>query len=130
MFSFSFGEILVIATVGLIVIGPERLPETVRFVGRYVKYARRHIGEAHAYIRREMQMEDAGGLEDMKNIHRDLTQIGRDTESALRNVTTIGASEGTREKQTEAVEGNSDSEKPESESASTELSSAKAGGES
>ena len=120
MFDFSFAEFLVIATVGLIVIGPERLPEATRFVLRYVKHARQCVGEVHAHIRREMRVEDAKGLEDMKSIHRDLTKMGRDAEAAFRSAA-IGMSEGAQSIQAE-VTGKGESLKPErkSESAAEE----------
>ena len=84
MFSFSFGEILVIATMGLIVIGPERLPETARFLAHWAKRIRRQVSEIQADIRREIKLEDAGGLEEMKSIHREVTQMGREAGATVR----------------------------------------------
>ena len=71
MFSFSFGEILVIAMVGLIVIGPERLPGAARFLGHLFGRVRRQVNEVRTDIQREMQ------LEDMKSIHREFTDAAR-----------------------------------------------------
>ena len=52
MFSFSFGEILVIAMVGLIVIGPERLPGAARFLGHLFGRVRRQVNEVRTDIQR------------------------------------------------------------------------------
>ena len=40
MFDFSFGELMVVALVALIVLGPERLPKAARFTGLWVRRAR------------------------------------------------------------------------------------------
>lgn len=40
MFDFSFGEMLVVALVALVVLGPERLPKAARFAGLWVRKAR------------------------------------------------------------------------------------------
>ena len=40
MFDFGFSEMLVVAVVALIVLGPERLPKAARFAGLWVRRAR------------------------------------------------------------------------------------------
>lgn len=65
MFSISFGEIALIAAVGLIIIGPQRLPQTARFVGHLVSRLQRQAAGIKADIRREME------LEDLKSIHQE-----------------------------------------------------------
>ena len=42
MFDFSFGELLLVALVALVVLGPERLPKAARFTGLWVRRARAH----------------------------------------------------------------------------------------
>ena len=96
MFSFSFGEILVIATVGLVVIGPERLPETARFLGHLFGRVRRQVNEVRTDIRREMQ------LEDMKSIHREFTDAARGANKAFQSATR-GASEEAEKIQAEVA---------------------------
>ncbi|MDM5146852.1 Sec-independent protein translocase protein TatB [Candidatus Persebacteraceae bacterium Df01] len=65
MFNISFGEIFIIATIGLIIIGPERLPETARFIGHLLSRLQRQAATVKADVRREME------LEDMKSIQRE-----------------------------------------------------------
>ena len=99
MFDLGFGEILIISTVALLVIGPERLPETARFLGHLFGRVRRQVNEVRTDIRREMQ------LEDMKSIHREFTDAKRGAETAFRS-----AARGTSEeagKIRDEVEGNS-----------------------
>ena len=82
MFGISFGEILLIVTVGLIIVGPKRLPETARFIGHLFSRVHRQVNSVKADIRREMD------LEDIKNIHREY-------EDATKTPTTFSASGGT-----------------------------------
>lgn len=53
MFDVGFWEILLIGIVGMLVVGPERLPEVARNVGRWVGKARRYI----ASVRRDFESE-------------------------------------------------------------------------
>jgi Sec-independent protein translocase protein TatA len=43
MFDFSFGELMVVALVALIVLGPERLPKAARFTGLWVRTRARAV---------------------------------------------------------------------------------------
>jgi len=43
MFSMSFGELLLIAIVALVVLGPEKLPEVGTFLGRLVGKTKRFV---------------------------------------------------------------------------------------
>jgi len=58
MFDIGFSEILMIAVVSLIVIGPKRLPETVRFFGYWLGRIRRSIHRARADMEREFGLDD------------------------------------------------------------------------
>ena len=77
MFNISFGEVFIIAVIGLAVIGPKRLPETARFVGHLVSRLQRQAASVKNDIRREME------LEDIKSIHRDYADAKRDAENAF-----------------------------------------------
>lgn len=67
--NIGFSEILVVSVIGLIVIGPTRLPQTARFLGHFIGRIQRQIAGVKADIKREMD------LEDMKNIHRDYQEV-------------------------------------------------------
>ena len=45
MFNLGFGEILVILILGLLILGPKRLPDTFRFVGKTIRDLRRTTNE-------------------------------------------------------------------------------------
>ena len=53
MFDIGFAELIIVATVGLLVIGPERLPETVRTASLWLNRIRRGFND----IKREVQQE-------------------------------------------------------------------------
>lgn len=77
MLGISFGEIIIIATIGLIVIGPKRLPETARFLGHVFGRVQRQVNSVKADIRREM------ALEDMKKIHREYEETARSVKNVF-----------------------------------------------
>ena len=58
MFDFGMGEIGVIAVVGLLVLGPERLPRVARTVGALMRKARQSWHSVRDEIERELAAED------------------------------------------------------------------------
>lgn len=58
MFDIGFSELLVIAVVALIVIGPERLPKVARTAGLLSGRLRRYVNDIKADISREMQLDE------------------------------------------------------------------------
>lgn len=77
MLGISLGEILIISAIGLVVVGPKRLPETARFLGHLFNRIQRQVNTVKSDIRREM------ALEDMKSIHRDYTETARGVQNAF-----------------------------------------------
>lgn len=62
MFDIGFWELCIIGVVGLLVIGPERLPGVARTLGKYVGKAQRMVAGVKSDIRRELE---AGELRDL-----------------------------------------------------------------
>lgn len=58
MFDVGFGELLLVAVVALLVLGPERLPGAARTAGRLLGKLRRSWTDVRSEIEREMQAED------------------------------------------------------------------------
>lgn len=58
MFDFSFGEMLVVALVALVVLGPERLPRAARFAGLWVRKARAQWHAVKNELEQELANED------------------------------------------------------------------------
>ena len=58
MFDVGFSEMLVIAVVALIVLGPERLPKAARLAGLWVRRARAQWYSVKAELENELEAED------------------------------------------------------------------------
>ncbi|HMH18903.1 MAG TPA: Sec-independent protein translocase protein TatB [Burkholderiales bacterium] len=58
MFDVGFSELMVIAVVALIVIGPERLPKVARTMGHLFGRMQRYVNDVKADINREIELEE------------------------------------------------------------------------
>ena len=63
MFDIGFSELIVIAVVALVVIGPERLPRVARTIGALLGRAQRYVNDVKADINREIQFEELKKLQ-------------------------------------------------------------------
>ena len=94
MFDFSFGEMLVVAVVALVVLGPERLPKAARFAGLWVRKAR-----AQWYsVKSELEQELAS--EEFKRSLQDGRRALDEAEAGFRDI----ASEAARARQADDAE--------------------------
>ena len=75
MFEISFGELLVIGAVALIVLGPERLPTVARTIGALVGRAQRFVASVKSDIHQQSQM---AGLQELKQDVQDAANAFRD----------------------------------------------------
>ena len=58
MFDIGFSELLLIAVVALVVLGPERLPKAARFAGLWVRRARHQWESVKQELERELEAEE------------------------------------------------------------------------
>jgi sec-independent protein translocase protein TatB len=58
VFDVGFSELMVIAVVALIVIGPERLPRVARTMGHLFGRLQRYVNDVKADINREIELEE------------------------------------------------------------------------
>lgn len=58
MFDIGFSELLLVALVALLVLGPERLPRAARFVGLWVRRARAQWHSVKAELERDLAAEE------------------------------------------------------------------------
>src|SRR5690349_24577620 len=91
MFDIAFSEIVVIAVVALIVIGPERLPKVARTLGHMFGRLQRYVNEVKADISREMELEELRKLQSQvqsaaREIEQSVTHAAREMESGVRSV--------------------------------------------
>ena len=64
MFDIAFSELVVIALVALIVIGPERLPKLARTAGHLWARVQRYVNTVKNDISNEMDMDEARKMRD------------------------------------------------------------------
>jgi sec-independent protein translocase protein TatB len=91
MFDVGFSEIVMIAVVALIVIGPERLPKTARMLGHLFGRLQRYVNEVKADINREMELDELRKLQrEVKGVASDfqqsMTSMATDVRSEMQNV--------------------------------------------
>lgn len=78
MFDFGFSELMIIAVVALIVVGPERLPKLARAAGHFIGRAQRYVNTIKADIQREVD------LEELKKLQVQVEASARELETSVR----------------------------------------------
>ena len=73
MFDVGLGEWLVIALVALVVLGPERLPEAARLIGRTVRRVRSHWSSLHHALEDELEADQL--RQELERVRRTLGQM-------------------------------------------------------
>ncbi len=58
MFGLSFGEIVIIAIVALLLLGPDRLPEAAKTLGKGLREIRKATDDLKDQVEREIYVED------------------------------------------------------------------------
>ena len=91
MFDIGFSEIVVIAVVALIVIGPERLPKAARTLGHLFGRLQRYVADVKSDINREMELDELRKLQQQvtsaaQEIETSVSSAARDFESGVRSV--------------------------------------------
>jgi sec-independent protein translocase protein TatB len=91
MFDIGFSELVVIAVVALIVIGPERLPKAARTLGHLFGRLQRYVNDVKSDISREMELEELRKLQrEVQTAAQDLKSsvetAARDVETGVRSV--------------------------------------------
>lgn len=85
MFDVAFSELIVIAIIALVIIGPEKLPRVARTMGAITGRLQRYVSTVKADIEREMQMEDLHKLEQQirQNARQIQTELNLDRPDAV-----------------------------------------------
>ena len=91
MFDIGFSEIVVIAVVALIVLGPERLPKAARTMGHLFGRLQRYVNDVKSDINREMELEELKKLQqEVKSaaheIQSSVTSAASSVEAGMRDV--------------------------------------------
>ena len=91
MFDIAFSEIVVIAVVALIVIGPERLPKAARTLGLLFGRLQRYVNDVKADINREMELDELRRMrQEVQSAATELQQsvasVASEVQSGVRSV--------------------------------------------
>lgn len=87
MFDVAFSELLVIAVVALLVIGPERLPKVARTLGALTGRMQRYVAQVKEEVNREVRFQELQQLQQEiqatatkteSNIQQQMDQITQD----------------------------------------------------
>ncbi|RDU57495.1 Sec-independent protein translocase protein TatB [Helicobacter sp. MIT 99-5507] len=80
MFGFSFGEILVIAIIAVLFLGPDKLPQTFIDIARFIKALKKTINDAKDAIDREVHISEIKqeALEYKKKFEQSTNDITKD----------------------------------------------------
>ena len=84
MFDIGFSEIVVIAVVALIVIGPERLPKAARTLGHLFGRLQRYVNDVKSDINREIELDELRKLQ--KEVQTAAADLKSSVESAAQGV--------------------------------------------
>jgi len=77
MFDFGFSEMVVVAVVGLIVLGPERLPKVARQAGQWLGKLQRYVADVKSDINRQME------LDELRKLQSEVSGAARDLKSSF-----------------------------------------------
>ncbi len=88
MFDVGLTELMVIAMVALVVIGPERLPKVARTAGLLLGRLQRYVSDVKSDINREMQLDELKKMQQqmtdqVKGLEASVTHEMREVESTV-----------------------------------------------
>jgi sec-independent protein translocase protein TatB len=86
MFDIGFSEMIVIAVIALIVLGPEKLPRVARTAGHLLGRMQRYVNDVKSDINREIELDELRKLQkEMQNAAQSLEQTVRGEVNAVEN---------------------------------------------
>jgi len=79
MFDVGFSEVVIIAIIALVILGPERLPKVARTLGFWVGRARRMVADVKSDIDREMRESELADLRKLgDDVKDEIEKAGND----------------------------------------------------
>jgi sec-independent protein translocase protein TatB len=122
MFDIGFSELFIIMLVGLLVIGPERLPKVARTLGALFGRLQRYVNDVKADISREVELDELRKMktefEDAaRSVEKSVNDELRSTEDELNRSIAPPESEASTESAAGAPEAPAPAEAPAAEKA-------------
>ena len=98
MFDIGFTELLLVAVVALVVLGPERLPKAARFAGLWVRRARAQWYSVRSELERELAAEELKrSLQEARQAASELHRTMQETEAEVQSRVSAAEAEARRE---------------------------------
>jgi len=104
MFDIGFAELLVVGVVALLVIGPERLPETVRTASVWLNRLRRGFNDIKREVQQELHNDQV-----MQELRKAGEQLQQDVKGIEEELHEAGGERGASRDDAAAKPANSDS---------------------
>lgn len=79
MFGIGFTELLLIAIIAILFLGPDKLPETMIQIAKFIKGVKKTVGEAKASLEEEMKIADL--KEEALNYKRQLDEAANELQN-------------------------------------------------
>lgn len=79
MFDVSFSELIVIAVVALIVIGPEKLPKVARTLGALTGRMQRYVAQVKEEVNREVRFQE------LQQLQQEIEETATKTEAKIQS---------------------------------------------
>ena len=80
MFDIGFSEMVIIAVVALVVLGPERLPRVARQAGQWLGKLQRYVSDVKSDINRQMD------LDELRKLQSEVTTAAKSLEGSMQSV--------------------------------------------
>jgi len=99
MFDIGFSELLVIAVVALLVVGPERLPRVARTAGHLFGRLQRYVNDVKSDIQRELELDELKKLRSQfedaaRSVEQSVNEVGREINAVSDDLNRSIAGEG------------------------------------
>lgn len=92
MFDIGFPELMVVSVVALLVIGPEKLPETIRTISLWIGRVQRSFASIRREIETEIgadeirqQLHNESIMKELEETKNTLQQAGQDVKSTIKS---------------------------------------------
>ncbi|MDJ0958279.1 MAG: Sec-independent protein translocase protein TatB [Arenicellales bacterium] len=100
MFDIGFWELSLIAVIGLLILGPERLPRVARTAGLWVGKLKKMVADVKSNIDEELRMEELNALKqtgeklksDLESTQQGLREAGNTFQSSVEDVSNAAES--------------------------------------
>ncbi len=83
----GFSELLLIFLVAFIVLGPEKMPEVARSLGRLVRDIKKSMSTVDSSLKEEVdEVKKSVGLEEIDDLYKDISRVKQTSQKTMQNL--------------------------------------------